>query len=185
MAAAAGIPRSCRPRGRRSSAFQWEADKVIIRKGLRGARIKQREARVRERNNRFQLDSPLSPILFELAANFACLHRPAPLSQKNPALSTSNPALNLPSPLALAASAARLRSEQGSPQLRERADTPLSSTNHLSNSPLRQSSSHPKIKKKEKINKSNKQKVSTVVNMCKCLHLRREFASLHPLSCLL
>lgn len=131
VAATARIPWCCRPRGRRSTAFQWEADKVIIRKGLRGAGIKQREARVRERNNRFQLDSPLSPILFELAANFACLHRPTPLSQKSPALPTSNPALNLPSRLALAASAALLCSEQESPELRERADTPLSSTNHL------------------------------------------------------
>lgn len=47
--------------------------------------------RGRERNNRFQLNSLLSLILFELTANFACLRRPTPLSQKSPALPTSNP----------------------------------------------------------------------------------------------
>lgn len=45
----------------------------------------------REKNNRFHLNSLLSLILFELTANFACLCRPAPLSQKSPALPTSNP----------------------------------------------------------------------------------------------
>lgn len=77
------IPSCCGPRGRCSSAFQWEADKVIIRKGL--------GERERERNNRFLLNSQLSLILFELAANFACLRRPSPLSQQSSALPTSNP----------------------------------------------------------------------------------------------
>lgn len=92
------IPQCCSPRGRCSSAFQWEADKVIIRKGLRekGLRERQRERESQyqterekrgERNNRFQLNSLLSLILFELAANFACLRRPTPLSQKKPSTS--------------------------------------------------------------------------------------------------
>lgn len=82
-----------------------------------------------EWNNRFQLNSPLSPILFELTANFACLRRPTPLSQKSPALPTSNPCAQPVEPTH-AHRLNRLLQNKGQSWKRG-VDTPLSSSNHL------------------------------------------------------
>lgn len=119
------------PGGRCSSAFQWEADKVIIRKGLRA---RERESRNqtgsgRDRNNRFRLNSLLSLILFELAANFACSRRPTPLSQKSPALPTSNPRAQPVEPTPARRLDRPLQNEGQS--WRREVGTPLSSSNHL------------------------------------------------------
>lgn len=119
------------PGGRCSSAFQWEADKVIIRKGLRA---RERESRNqtgsgRDRNNRFRLNSLLSLILFELTANFACSRRPTPLSQKSPVLPTSNPRAQPVEPTPARRLDRPLQNEGQS--WRREVGTPLSSSNHL------------------------------------------------------
>ncbi|KAI4819177.1 hypothetical protein KUCAC02_004446 [Chaenocephalus aceratus] len=60
-------------------------------RGLYDEVLRRVEGRIEKKDTWFQLYSLLSLILFELAANFACLRRPTPLSQRSPALPTSNP----------------------------------------------------------------------------------------------
>lgn len=95
----------------------WESESN--REGERG----------RERNNRFQLNSLLSLILFELTANFACLRRPTPLSQRSPALPTSNPSAQPVEPTPAHCLNCLLQNKGQS--WRREVDTPLSSSNHL------------------------------------------------------
>ena len=97
----------------------WERESESNREKERG----------RERNNRFQLNSLLSLILFELIANFACLRRPTPLSQKSPALPTSNPCAQPVEPTHAHCINCLLQNKGQS--WRREVDTPLSSSNHL------------------------------------------------------
>lgn len=90
---------------------------------------RERGRKERERNNRFHLNSLLSLILFELTANFACLHRPTPLSQKRPALPTSNLSAQPVAPTPAHCFNCLLQNKGQS--WRREADTPLSSSNHL------------------------------------------------------